>query len=139
MSKIKMVFYFIIVVALAVIVAENHIFFSTPQALNINLKYKFYTLPAIPNGLYMLGSFIIGCLFFYVKSLMLRFQTKKTVKYLNARMKVQLDELSSLRKEIEFLHRNKTRTIHVSKSDNETVNEAAPETIQKTTQTVEQG
>jgi hypothetical protein len=48
-------------------------------------------------------------------------------------MKVQLDELSSLRKEVEFLHRNKTRTIHVSKSDNETINEATPEI----TQTVE--
>jgi hypothetical protein len=46
-------------------------------------------------------------------------------------MKVQLDELSSLRKEVEFLHRNKTRTIHVPNTEKEESKEQ-PTAVTKT-------
>ena len=62
---------------------------------------------------------MVGYFFAYVNGLFLRFQTKKTVKTLNARMKVQLDELTSLRKEVEFLQRNPARKTEPPKKEKE--------------------
>jgi hypothetical protein len=91
------------------------------QNLVFNLKYKSFTIPAIHTGLFILGAFAIGYFFAYVNSLFLRFQTARTVKILNARMKVQLDELSSLRKEVEFLHRNPAKKPDVPKKEEKIV------------------
>ncbi len=119
MNKLKYLFYFILIVALAILVIENPAFFMEKNALVFNLKFRSLAIPAIPTGLFILGAFVVGYFFAYVNGLFLRFQTKKTVKTLNARMKVQLDELSSLRKEVEFLHRNPARKAEAPKKEKE--------------------
>ncbi len=106
MNKIKYLLYLVLIIALAILVAENFAFFSAKQALVFNLKYKVYNLPAIPAGLFIFGAFVVGYFFAYINGLFLRFHTNRTVKTLNARMKAQLAELASLRKEVEFLQRN---------------------------------
>ncbi len=125
MKKLKTIFFFmfylIIIVALVILVAENSNFFMSKQSLVFNLKYKSFTIPAIHTGLFILGAFAIGYFFAYVNSLFLRFQTSRTVKLLNTRMKVQLDELSSLRKEVEFLHRNPAKKPDVPKKEEKKV------------------
>jgi hypothetical protein len=114
MNKIKYLFYIIVLVALGVLVYQNREFLIFPrQAIYIDLHYlkmgKFI-IPGIPTVLYILGAFAIGYFFAFINGLFLRFQTNRTVKTMRTRMKVQLDELSSLRKEVEFLHRNPART-----------------------------
>lgn len=125
MKKLKTIFvfmfYLIILAALVILVIENSGFFMAKQNLVFNLKYKSFTIPAIPTGLFILGAFVLGYFFAYVNSLFLRFQTSRTVKILNARMKVQLDELSSLRKEVEFLHRNPAKKPDVPKKEEKKV------------------
>lgn len=120
-------FYLIIIVALGIIVAENFAFFSAKQSLVFNLKYRVYNIPPIHTGLFIVGAFVIGYFFAYVNSLFLRFQTSRTVKLLNTRMKVQLDELSSLRKEVEFLHRNPAKKPDVPKKEEKKVEKAVEE------------
>ena len=127
MNKLKIMLYFILFVALVIVVAENFKYFSTSQSLVFNLKYKSWTIPPIPTGLFVFGAFVLGYFFAYVNGLHIRFQTNKTVRTMNARMKVQLDELSSLRKEVEFLQRNPSRTPAPAKKEQE---EAVPETVE---------
>lgn len=127
MNKLKIMFYFILIVALGIIVAENFAFFSAKQPLVINLKYRVYNIPAIHTGLFIFGAFVIGYFFAYINGLFLRFQTSRTVKILNTRMKVQLDELSSLRKEVEFLHRNPSKKPDVPKKVEKVVEEPKAE------------
>lgn len=119
MNKIKYLIYLILIVALAILVAENFAFFSTKQALVFNLKYKVYNIPAIPTGLFIFGAFVIGYFFAYINGLFLRFHTNRTVKTLNVRMKAQLSELSSLRKEVEFLQRNPVKKPEPPKKEKE--------------------
>ncbi len=119
MNKIKYLFYFILIVALAILVIENPGFFMEKKALVFNLKFRSFAIPAIPIGLFILGAFVIGYFMAYVNGLFLRFHAKKTVKTMNARMKVQLDELSSLRKEVEFLQRNPAKKAEAPKQEKE--------------------
>lgn len=131
MKKLKtiffLMFYLIIIVALVIIVAENFAFFSTKQSLVFNLKYRIYNLPPIHTGLFIFGAFVVGYFFAYVNGLFLRFQTSRTVKLLNTRMKVQLAELSSLRKEVEFLHRNPAKKPEAPKKEEKKVEKVAEE------------
>lgn len=119
MNKIKYLLYVILIVALAILVIENPAFFMEKNALVFNLKFRLFNIPAIPTGLIILGAFVVGYFLAYVNSLYLRFQAKKMVKTINARMKVQLDELMSLRKEVEFLQRNPARKAELPKKEKE--------------------
>lgn len=119
MNKIKYLLYVILIAALAILVIENPAFFMEKNALVFNLKFRIFNIPAIPTGLFILGAFVLGYFLAYVNSLFLRFQAKKTVKTISARMKVQLDELTSLRKEVEFLQRNPARKAEPPKKEKE--------------------
>lgn len=118
MKKIKIILILILVSALSLIIIENWSFFSTKHSISVFFKFnafdKFinlfdYELPAIANGLYLLGCFLVGYLVASFSGLMTKFKANKIVKNLNSTVASQQEKLSSLRSEVEFLQRNSAR------------------------------
>ena len=110
MKKFKIVLYLLLIIALSILVWGNWDFFSARHVLQFNLVKVVYNIPAIPNGLYLLGCFLIGFLAASFRGLMKRFQDKKTNDMLKEKVTTQLDKIASLKKEVEFLQRNNNRT-----------------------------
>ena len=116
MKKFKIVLFILVIAALAVLVIGNFDFFSTRHSLQINLFNRFvYTFPAIFNGLYLLGCFLIGILLALYMTLMFRFRTHKELKLLKEKVSSQMDRIASLKKEVEFLQRNNSQTVTQSR------------------------
>ncbi|MBU1169859.1 MAG: hypothetical protein KKD44_09890 [Proteobacteria bacterium] len=109
MKKFKIAFFFLLIAALGIMIKGNWIFFSTKHALVVNLIYKVYEIPAIENGLYLLGFFLSGYLIASFSGLMARFHAKKKIDTLKNTVSSQMEKLSSLNKEVEFLKRNHVR------------------------------
>lgn len=111
MKKFKIVLLILVAVAVAVLVIGNFPFFSTKTSLQLNLLNRFvYTFPAIFNGLYFLGCFLVGMLLAFFMTLMYRFRKDKEIKLLKEKVTSQLDRIASLKKEVEFLQRNNSPT-----------------------------
>lgn len=106
MNKIKYLLYFIVILAIVIIVIENPAFFMEKKGLVFNLKFWSYSIPAIAVGLFILGAFVIGYFLAYMNSLFVRFQSKRSVKILNGRIKAQFEELTAIKKELEFFRKN---------------------------------
>lgn len=117
MKKFKIAFFFLLLAAMGIMIWGNWTFFSTKQSLEVNLIYKVYTIPAIENGLYLLGFFLAGYLFASFSGLMTRFHAKKEISTLTETVKSQRENLSSLKKEVEFLQRNHGRASQENKVD----------------------
>lgn len=111
MKKFKIAFFFLLIAAMGLILWSNWPFFSTKYPLEINLIYKgkVYVLPAIENGLYLVAFFLVGYLMASFRGLMTRFQNDRIIKTLNDTVTSQMEKLSSLKKEVEFLKRNNGR------------------------------
>lgn len=110
MKKFKIVLFFLVIIALIILIAGNFTFFSTKQSLQINLLNKYiYKFPAIYNGLYLLGCFMVGILLTLFMTLMSRFKSKKEIDLLKEKVTSQLDRIASLKKEVEFLKRNNSQ------------------------------
>jgi uncharacterized integral membrane protein len=105
MRKVKMVLWIILLGVIAIFVYSNkNYFFNTKQSIQILIPFKEpYTFKEMPNALYFLVFFVIGFLVAYFLSLSERFKSKKTIKNLNAAATSQLQEISTLKKEIDTL------------------------------------
>jgi hypothetical protein len=114
MKKFKIAFFVLLAAALGVIVWGNWPFFSTQHPLKINLIYYSYSLPAIANGLFLLGFFLAGFLLAWFGGMLSRFHADKTIKGLKATVQSQMDSLAALKKEMEFLKRNTGRPIETA-------------------------
>jgi len=119
MKKIKYLLYFIILVCLVIVVYSNWAFFSSMQALNINIYkpvYKWplnlklhelvFNFPPVATVVYLLGCFIAGYLLANLGNLVTRFKSTKQIKTLEASNRSNETLLADLRKEVEFLQRN---------------------------------
>ncbi|GAB6096880.1 hypothetical protein JCM14469_31330 [Desulfatiferula olefinivorans] len=115
MKKFKIAFFVLLVAALGIIIRGNWPFFSTQHPLTINLIYYSYTLPAVANGLFLLGCFLVGFLLAWFSGMFSRFQADKTIKGLRAAAKSQTDSIAALKKEVEFLKRNTGRPAEPSR------------------------
>lgn len=109
MKKFKIALFFLLVIAIAIMIWGNWEFFSAKQSLKINLVKVVYPIPPVANGLLLLGFFITGYLLATFGGLMRRFQDKKKSDLLKAKVTSQLDKIASLKKEVEFLQRNNSR------------------------------
>ena len=104
MKKAKIVFWVILVCFLGLIFFSNKEYFLAKQALNLKLPFlEPYHSPEMANAIFFLVFFLSGFLIAYFFSLYDRFKCKKTVKELNAAAAVQLEEISSLKSEVESL------------------------------------
>lgn len=110
MKKFKIALFFLLVIAFTILIWGNWEFFSTKNSLQINLIKFVYPLPAIYNGLYLLGCFLVGFLIAMFMGLMKRFQVDRNNKLLKEKVTNQLDRIASLKKEVEFLQRNNSQT-----------------------------
>jgi uncharacterized integral membrane protein len=105
MKKIKIIFWIIFLGLIAIIFFSNkNYFFSTKQSMRILVPFaEPYEFKELPNAIYFLVFFLVGFLIAYFISLSERFKSRKTIKNLNAAATSQLEEISSLKKEIDLL------------------------------------
>jgi hypothetical protein len=74
------------------------------QSLSFKLPFlKVYHTPELPHAVIFLVFFLTGFLIAYFFSLYERFKSKKTIKNLNTAAASQLEELATLKSELETL------------------------------------
>ena len=104
MKRVKIVFWVIILIFLVVIFIQNKPFFIAKQSLKLQLPFlKAYHTPELPYAVIFLVFFLAGFLIAYFFSLYDRFKSKKTIKNLNAAAASQLEELATLKSQLESL------------------------------------
>ena len=107
MKKIKIAFWGIILVLVAVFGYQNWEFFKAKQSLIFKVPFlqQAWHTPELPYAVLFLIFFLTGFLIAYFTSLYERFKTKKTIKNLNAAATSQLEELATLKQELESLRK----------------------------------
>lgn len=105
MKKVKIILWIILLGFIAIIFFSNkNYFFYTKQSMKILVPFNEpYTFKELPNAIYFLIFFLAGFLIAYFISLSERFKSKKTIKNLNAAATSQLEEISTLKKEVDTL------------------------------------
>jgi hypothetical protein len=86
MKKVKIVFWLLILVFMALVFFQNQAYFLTRNSLRIDLWIQNYFIPETPNGLFFLAFFLAGLLIAYVYYLPERFRCNKIIKQLNAKI-----------------------------------------------------
>lgn len=121
MRKLKILFYLIILLFLTIIVASNATYFISMTTLDFNIylplfewPVKFYkkvvfTVPPVATGVYFLGCFVVGALFIYIKTLIVRFQSSRQIKALENDNRLNQTKIADLKKEVDFLQRNASK------------------------------
>ena len=104
MKKSKLVIWAIIVIFLGLIITQNQSFFLLDQSLRLNLLImnEIHT-PKVPVVIIILIFFISGLIIAYLLNLPERFRSNRKIKKLNATLDSHLNEISSLKKEIDEL------------------------------------
>jgi uncharacterized integral membrane protein len=108
MSKVKIIFWLLILVVLGVIFYQNQDLFLNEQSISINLLVKEYSADNIPNAIFFFGFFLVGLLIAYFSSLAERYKSKKTIKMLNAAIDSHRQEISSMQSEVASLRTGET-------------------------------
>jgi uncharacterized integral membrane protein len=104
MKKVKFVLWIILIGVIAIIFFSNKDYFLTKQSIQIKLLFtEPFKIKELPNAVYFLVFFVLGFLIAYFISLSERFKSKKTIKNLNAAATSQLEEISTLKKEMDSL------------------------------------
>jgi uncharacterized integral membrane protein len=104
MKKVKIVLWIILLGFLAIIFYSNQDYFLAKQSIQIKIPHiATKSFKEMPNVVYFLVFFVIGFLVAYFFSLSERFKSKKTIKNLNTAATSQLQEISTLKKELDAL------------------------------------
>jgi len=104
MKKVKIVLWIILLGFLAIIFYSNQDYFLAKQSIQIKIPHiATKSFKELPNVVYFLVFFVIGFLVAYFFSLSERFKSKKTIKNLNTAATSQLQEISTLKKELDSL------------------------------------
>ncbi len=103
MKKVKVAFWLLVILFVALVVYQNQDYFLAKESLSVNLYVKQYHTPELATGLLILGCFLIGFLIAYAGSLSDRFKARKAVKNMNATVESHLEQISALRHEIEVI------------------------------------
>lgn len=104
MKKVKVAFWVILLVVAVVFVYQNKDFFMAKQSLSFKLPIlDAFSTPELPLVILFLAFFLTGFLIAYFISLYDRFKSRKTIKNLNAATVSQLEELATLKSELESL------------------------------------
>jgi len=108
MSKLKTWIWIVIVILLMVLFFQNQSGFMAKRSLRLNLYVVSYQTPSLPDGLYFLGTLVIGLVLAYFFSLPDRFKSRKTIKNLTSSLAQNSQEMIALKKEIDVLKQDRS-------------------------------
>jgi hypothetical protein len=102
MRKFKIFLWLLLLAVLAVVVWQNQAFFMTRQSFHVDPWLAGpYATPELPIVVICAGLFLLGFLIAYVYGLYGYFKQGKTIKYLNATVAAQTEEIQTLRRRVE--------------------------------------
>ncbi|MCK5836081.1 MAG: LapA family protein [Desulfobacula sp.] len=103
MKKLKLFLGLIVVIFIALLIYQNREYFFAPQALSFSLGVETWqwTAPPAQNVLYMGGCLLVGLLYAALISFSLKLKSKKEIKMLNAENATHLEEIASLKQELD--------------------------------------
>ena len=100
MREVKITFWAIILLLIAVFIYQNqNFFFQANQSFRINLIFTEFKTPEITSALIFLFCILAGVFVTYVLSIPGRMTSKKQIKLLQKAVDSQLKEISSLNKQ----------------------------------------
>jgi uncharacterized integral membrane protein len=105
MKKTKLIFWILILGAIALLVFQNEGYFmETQQVLRLNLKVvPEYQSPNLPLVAYHLLFFVFGLIVAYLFNIVDRWRRRKTISRLTAEIAAQRQETENLRSELSQL------------------------------------
>ncbi len=101
MKKAKIFFWLIVFGFIALIIYQNRSFFLATQSLGINLFFKAYQTPEIPNAVLFVAFFLIGVFLTYVFCLFDKFKANKTIKQLRQSVDSYQKTMETMKKDLE--------------------------------------
>jgi len=111
MKKVKVIIWALVVGFVVLAIFQNQNYFVSEQQFQLNLFFAKYQTPALPNGLIVLVTFVLGLLVAYFFNLPERLRTRKTTKKLNATIASNQADLSALKGELAALKNNSSDEI----------------------------
>ena len=99
MSKIKTVFWIVVIGLIVLVFFQNQGFFLTQYGLRINLLFIKYQSPEVPSVVLFLAFFLAGLLMAYFFGLAERFRLKKMIKNLTVALDSQVKKMPLEKKE----------------------------------------
>ncbi|MBU4315877.1 MAG: DUF1049 domain-containing protein [Proteobacteria bacterium] len=103
MSKLKIVFWSLIAGFFGLVIAQNQSYFMARQTLDVNLYFGRYSIPELPNLLFLLVFFLIGFLMAYFFGLYDKFKHNKALKNLNQQLTSRAETIARLETENDSL------------------------------------
>ena len=100
MKKIKIAFWILMVVFLALLMMQNQAFFFSKSSFSLDFYYKKYLTPELPNALLFLSFFFVGLLIAYISGLLEQYKSKRTVKDLKATLQSQMKVITDLKNDL---------------------------------------
>ena len=97
MKKVKIVFWLIILIIIAIIIYQNLGFLKDKPELSLNALFVQYNDSQFSNAVIVTVVFLAGLLVSYFSSLADRFKSRKTIKKLNTEIVSHIKELSEFR------------------------------------------
>lgn len=103
MKKVKLAFWFIILVLFALIAYQNQEYFLAKHSIGINLYFTEGITPEVYNLIIVVVFFGAGLLVAYISSLFERFKANKTIKELRITVKSLQDNMTGMKKDVDSL------------------------------------
>lgn len=104
MKKVKLAFWFIILVLFALIVYQNQEYFLAKHSIGINLYFTKGVTPDVYNLIIVVVFFGAGLLVAYISSLFERFKANKTIKELRGTVQSLQGNVSETKKDADSLN-----------------------------------
>ncbi|MBW1616507.1 MAG: hypothetical protein JRJ49_08255 [Deltaproteobacteria bacterium] len=92
MSKLKTIFWCLLIAAIAIMVYQNEAFFMAQQVITFKLFSLTYNTPYIPCGIFIIIFVLSAFLIVYINHLIFRIKTNKIVKKLKSQINNQNTE-----------------------------------------------
>jgi uncharacterized integral membrane protein len=121
MKKLKLFLGLIVVIFIALLIYQNKEYFLAQQALSFSLGVEDWqwTAPPVQNIAYMGGCLVIGLLYAALISFSLKLKLKKSIKLLNAENAGHLEEIASLKTELDKYQADPYQKTPVASSETE--------------------
>jgi uncharacterized integral membrane protein len=103
MKRVRAAFWVIVIGLLVVIFFQNQKFFLESQSFRVDLYFRSFHTPQVPNSLLFLGFFLIGFLLSYFMYLPDRFRTRKAIRHLSTNLEASYRKISALESELTAL------------------------------------
>lgn len=111
MRIVKVIFWGLMISAIALIISSNIEFFSSFQKFKIKFWFLWhYESPEIWNGIIFVGFFVAGFLFCYIIDFIELFKAKRAVKNLNRECDKHVEEIGVLKNKLESLQKTSAVT-----------------------------